>query len=228
MYCRRVNTYSIAVLIAMSAACFQTTHAVLITNPVNFTAPMQVIDYFNSPVGTIAGGTSIINQYAALGVIHDGSTTTPPGPGGMSSFSGLPGLESPAGDPDPNLPITVTFTVPVTQIGAFYLMGSSSDSITISAFRADTSLIESHLILPANMQLTPGTFGFNEGFIGVILGESAASVIFAPSSSAFVIDDLHFGGTVVIPEPSSIAIWSVIGGIGLIAGRRKRRRKTAA
>ena len=32
----------------------------------------------------------------------------------------------------------------------------------------------------------------------------------------------------VIPEPASLAIWSVIGGIGLIAGYRKRRRKTAA
>ena len=45
---------------------------------------MQIINYSNSPVGTLPGGTSITNQYSSLGVIHDGSTTTPPGPPGMS------------------------------------------------------------------------------------------------------------------------------------------------
>jgi len=179
---------------------------------------MTIIDYSNSPVGVIPGSTSVTNQYAAIGVLHDGSTTTPPGPPGMSSLSGLPGLESDQGDPDPNLPITITFTTPVTQVGAFYLMGSSSDSITLTLLRADSSVIESATILPAGMPLTPGPFGFNEGFLGIIANETIASVTFSPTAVPFVIDDLHFG---IIPEPST-ALLLASGLVALAVGRRRR------
>jgi hypothetical protein len=199
--------------------------AVQVTNPASFTLPMQVIDYRNSPVGLLPGGTSITNQYASLGVIHDGSTTTPPGPPGMSSLSGLPGLESNAGDPDPNLPITILFTQPITQVGAFYLMGFSQDSITLTANRADNSVIESFTILPSKMPLRPGPFGFNEGFLGLIVNESIHSVTFAPSTAPFVIDDLHINQP--IPEPS---IGALVGGfaLGLCAFARNSMRRQVA
>lgn len=213
---KTIATTLLGVLFALAAPMAS---AVLITNPANFTAPMTVIDYSNSPVGVLPGGTSITNQYASLGVLHDGSTTTPPGPPGMSSMSGLPGLESNAGDPDPNLPITVTFTTLVTQVGAYFLMGSPVDSITLDLFRADSSLIESQVILPGAM--TPGPFGFNEGFIGIIANEAVASARFSPVNSPFVIDDLHFGAAV--PEPGTLGL------IGLaLAGLGARQRKSIA
>ncbi len=191
--------------LVLLAIFFAYASAVSVTSPANFTVATQVIDYRNSPVGLLAGGTSITNQYASLGVLHDGSTTTPPGPPGMSSPSGLPGLESNAGDPEPFLPITITFTQPVQQVGVYFLMGGPTDSMTLTAFRANSTIIESATILPAAMPLRPGPFGFNEGFIGLIVSEPIASVRFSPSTVPFVIDDLHFG----VPEPPTLAICGV-------------------
>jgi len=193
-------------------------------NPGDFTAPsLTIIDYSNSPVGVLPGSTSITNQYAAVGALHDGSTTTPPGPPGMSSASGLPGLESNAGDPNPDLPITVNFTVPVNQIGVFYLMGGSDNSITMEVLRADNTIIDSVTVLPADMPLQPGPFSFNEGFLGLIVGERISAVTFAPgnpsSSGAFpfVIDDLYFG----VPEPSALGLIG-LAAFGLAVVRRRR------
>jgi hypothetical protein len=189
---------------------------------------MTVIDYSNSPVGLLPGSTSISDQYTALGVLHDGSTTTPFGPPGISSWSGLPGLESPVGDPDPDVPITITFTVPVRQVGAFYLMSASTDSIMLTLFRADSSVIESATIEPADMPLTPGPYRFNEGFLGIIAAETIASATFSPIpatgsvGNAFVIDDLQFGDEAPIPEPS--AALAFCAGL-LVVGARLRGRR---
>lgn len=81
-----VKNCSIVMMLVAGLGLSTQSQALLITNPENFTAPMTVIDYSNSPVGVLPGGTSVTNQYSALGVLHDGSTTTPPGPTGMSSF----------------------------------------------------------------------------------------------------------------------------------------------
>jgi hypothetical protein len=173
-----------------------------VTNPASFTGAMQIIDYNNSPVGLLPGSTSVTIQYSSLGVLHDGSTTTPPGPPGMSSPSGLPGLESNAGDPDPFLPITITFTMPFRQVGAYFLMGGSTDSMTLTALRANNTVIESTTVVPAAMLLRPGPFGFNEDFIGLIVSEPIASIRFSPNTVPFVIDDLHFN----VPEPSALTL----------------------
>ena len=134
----------------------------------------------------------------------------------MSSPSGLPGLESNVGDPDPFLPITITFTQPFRQVGAYFLMGQPTDSMTLTAFRANSTVIESTTIAPAAMPLRPGPFGFNEGFIGLIVNEPIASIRFSPSTLPFVIDDLHFN----VPEPSAIALAVRVVSI-LFARRRK-------
>jgi hypothetical protein len=201
--------------------------ASIVTSPASFTATMTIIDYSSSPVGAIAPGTSVIAQYSTLGVLHDGSTTTPPGPGGMSSFSGLPALESPSGDPDALIPITVTFTTPLTEFGAFFILSTPGAGISLEARRADNSVIEIQTIAAGS--LTPGPFGFNEGFIGLILGEPAAFATFSPvlpgALSALAIDDLHFGGPGDVPEPATLVVWSMIGvsGAGLCVWRRAKR-----
>jgi hypothetical protein len=203
--------------------------ASIVTNPASFTATMTIIDYTNSPVGVLPGGTSITNQYAAIGVMHDGSTTIGgfpgDGPPGISSPSGLTALESPVGDADPNLPISISFTTAVTEFGAYFLMGSRTDSIVLEARRADNTIIETQTILPGGM--TFGPFGFNEGFIGMIVGEPVASARFVPSTAAFVIDDLHFGASAAgaVPEPATFVVWSMIGvsSAGVCVWRRSKR-----
>jgi hypothetical protein len=198
--------------------------AIPVTNPASFTDAMQVINYSNSPVGLLPGGTSITNQYSSLGIVHDGSTTTPPGPSGMSSPSGLPGLESDAGDPDPFLPITITFTQPFTQVGAYFLMGGPGNSITLTALRANSTVIESVTIAPAAMPLRPGPFGFNEGFVGLIVNEPISSIRFSPSTLPFVIDDLHFN----VPEPSALALVGLASFTQLMTIRRASAKRKCA
>jgi hypothetical protein len=196
--------------------------AIPVTNPGSFPGAMQIINYRNSPVGIIPNSTSITNQYSSLGVIHDGSTTTPPGPPGISSQSGLPGLESNVGDLDPNLPITIAFTKPFNQVGAYFLMGGSTDSITLTAFRTNSTVIESAIIAPAAMPLRPGPFGFNEGFVGLIVNEPIASIRFTPSTVPFVIDDLHFS---FVPEPSALALFGLAVCAQLTVFRRARAKR---
>jgi hypothetical protein len=190
--------------------------AIPVTAPDGFAGAMHVINYSNSPMGLLPGSTSITNQYSSLGVVHDGSTTTPPGPPGMSSPSGLPGLESFAGDPDESLPITITFTQPFKQVGAYFLMGAPTDSMTLTAFRANSTIIESTTIDPPAMPQRPGPFGFNEGFIGLVVNEPIASIRFSPSTLPFVIDDLHFN----VPEPSAIALVAI--GVPMVCARRRK------
>ena len=213
---KKISCVALAVLLALLSGGVAVAAPGPVFSPAGFTAPMQVIDYSNSPVGLLPGSSSITNQYASLGVLHDGSTTTPPGPGGISSLSGLPGLESSTGDPDPDLPVSIQFTVPVNQVGAYFLMGWQGDSFTLEAFRANNSVIQTVTIAPVDMLLRPGPFGYNEGFIGLIAGEPIASVRFSPSTLPFVIDDLHFG----VPEPTSIALCGLLAVTMLVAWRR--------
>ena len=70
------------------------------------------------------------------------------------------------------------------------------------------------LLQPRSLQ--PGPFGFNEGFIGLMVNEPIASIRFSPRTLPFVIDDLHFK----VPEPSAIALAVLVVSI-LFARRRK-------
>lgn len=174
-----------------------------------------VINYSDSPAGPVPPGTPVVDQYAALGVRHDGHTTTPPGPGGISSLSGLPALEAGSGDL-PGRFLEIEFDVPIQGVGAFYLMGGSSDPITLSVFDAGHDEIESVVVMPQDMPLTPGPFGFNEGFVGLTTDTPFQLARFEATTLAFAIDDLH----VVIPEPATL-VMVALGGLAILAVRRR-------
>jgi hypothetical protein len=72
-------------------------------------------------------------------------------------------------------------------------------------------------VLPADMPLHPGPWGFNEGFVGLAVSEPIAALTFTPNSVAFVIDDLHIG----VPEPSTFALLA-FGVFGLAYFLRQR------
>ena len=145
-------------------------------------------------------------QYSLLGILFDGHTVTPPGPAGMTSLSGLPGLEAATEIPALGSGIRMNFTVPVRAVGAFYLMGNPSDPITLRAFGIDNNLLQAITLLPADMTLRPSPFGYNEGFIGISQNSLIAYATFNSGGSPYVIDDLHFSP---VPEPSIIALSGV-------------------
>ena len=69
----------------------------------------------------------------------------------------------------------------------------------------------------------------NTSYLAIIVSatEDVFDDVSFPEFDGHYVDNVSLNIT-AIPEPASIAIWSVIGGIGLIAGWRKHRRKTAA
>ncbi len=207
--------------VALAALLVRAGFAVPITDPSQFTSVAVVIDYLNSPVGILGPTTPVTNQYALLGILHSGQTTTPPGPLGMTSLSGLPALE--AGTDDGAAQVRVDFTILVDQVGAFFAMAAPEDSMSIVAYRLDDSIIEQFIMSPAAMPRVPGPFDFNEGFIGLNTDEYIAYVIFGPAGPrnlAIVIDDLHVGAS-PIPEPATLSLL-VLGGLGLLRRRRTR------
>jgi hypothetical protein len=198
------------------------THALLITSPSSVPSP-TILDYANSPAGPIAPGSAVTNQYAAVGVVHNGHTTTPPGPAGISSGSGLPALEIGNGGPA-NVICRMDFSVPVRAVGAYYLMVSDTDSIRVSAFTAANTLIESQTVTAAQMPMHPGPFGFNEGFMGMITDQAIHHLIFESVAAGggignlYAIDDFHFS-----PLPAPSAALPLAFGAALLVRRRRER-----
>ena len=217
-----MSRISIALLVcAVVSAYVRPARAVPVFDHTDFPESV-ILNYSDSPTGLIAPGDSVVNQYASLGVLHDGHTTTPPGPSGMSSLSGLPGLEAGSGDlPDPDFPapfLEITFDIPVTGVGAFYLMGGATDPIILSVFDAENNLIETVVVLPDDMPMRPGPFDFNEGFVGILTDTAIAWARFDADDLAFVIDDLH-----VVPEPATATL-AVLGALALLFRRNHRMR----
>ena len=189
-------------------------HAGPVFDPSEFSG-LPYLDYSSSPVGVIPPDSVMTDQYAPWGVRHDGHTTTPPGPPGISSYSGLPALDAGTEHQLPILTIDITFPDGVTEVGAFYLMGHPGNAIKLSVFDEAMNLIEAVKVLPEEMPYQPGPYDFNEGFVGLATDVPFTTARFQADNTTFVIDDLHF-----TPEPATLLLLA-LGGVILILRRHR-------
>ena len=213
---RRFGISGLTGLILLTTAAY----AGPVFDPSEFSG-LPYIDYSSSPAGVIPPDSAVTDQYLPWGVRHDGHTTTPPGPPGISSYSGLPALDAGTEHHLPILTLDITFPDGVTEVGAFYLMGHPGNAIKLSVFDEALNLIEAVKVLPEEMPYQPGPYGFNEGFVGLATDVPFTTARFQADNTTFVIDDLHF-----TPEPATLLLLA-LGGVLLMVRRHRSIRHVA-
>jgi hypothetical protein len=184
--------------------------------------------YSGVTFGQNDGGTPMIDNYTWLYGY------------GCSSGSGVLTGSTTGGAPFPTVAgITVSFDSPVSAAEVFFSDTAPLGNYDISAFGAGGVLLESFL-LPASEILppgygggslpAPGTFPLPGIFVGFSRPTAdIVSVQIGPSQAygdAFAIDDVRFesGDGGVVPEPSTLLIWSLLGCLGITVGWWRRRK----
>ena len=113
-----------------------------------------------------------------------------------------------------------SFADPVSAVGGV-MNYYPSKNLTIQALAEDGSLLESYNI---REEAPIDILGRNNGaFRGIVRQANDIAVFRIWNGGSSCIDDLAFTRS-VIPEPSTIAIWSLLGLAGLMYGWRKRRK----
>jgi hypothetical protein len=195
------------------------------------------------PDGTaIPGGTVINTAYESVGVRFSAFFTTDPYTGQFTDTEALdfsirnpgsyvaissPNILSavdPSGEPNISGPpaglatLIATFVGPDGGLGGVSMVGAFNDLIfgqnLLTAYSGPDA---TGTILGSVSAEGPGDF------FGLMSTESIGSITFSGRSTE--VDDLVFSPVNPIPEPASIAVWSVLGVIGL--GIMRRRRRTA-
>lgn len=113
-------------------------------------------------------------------------------------------------------------TDPDTNIPYVYVSDMTSDYLGQWRYDATEGWVEENLFE------YDGTAGYVEGLGYSALGHFWATTGFANSGTLYEIGGGELGGYIPpaggsIPEPTTLAIWSVFGGLGLIAARRRRK-----
>jgi hypothetical protein len=98
-------------------------------------------------------------------------------------------------------------------------VAASAGSVTVSALNGSTLLGSTTLTVPSSttdLSAFVGTFGFGP----------ITEVDVAPQSSLGfpVIDNLTYGTSSAVPEPSSLVLWCVAGAVGLAVARIRSKR----
>ena len=113
---------------------------------------------------------------------------------------------------DPN--IDVAFATPQALVGFWF---TSLDLITLSAYYGGSNLLGSVIGYPNTDGFT-GTSSYLE-----FTGTGIASVSITGAASQYVVDDLTFGTTTVVPEPGSLfLLGTAVTAVALLRFRRPR------
>jgi hypothetical protein len=169
--------------------------------------------------------TPITTQYASQGVTFSANT------GGLFSGNQADGFSQFANggaviatNQDPHNfsgnPVSLTLSSPLTQI-AFDISGWLINQVTVKTFFQGTQT--GAITLPNTNDLVLGTPDSVGNFLGITDPSGIDSLqISASISGRFILDDIRLGPSLVTPEPTSLAIWSVLGLGGVYWQRRRR------
>ena len=215
------------------------TLAVIAFAPAIATAAPITIDFetdgngnpINAP-NVFSGTTRLTNEYSALGVTFQGPGGNDGGAildeGGNFGVNALSGTQflafnqfstlSDGGTPiDPQ---TILFSSPQENVSIFAASGFGAASFTLQAYDSMNNLLGS------DVQASNGPFvqlSFADNNTGI-----SRVVLTAANDNAFVLDDLTFEALEVepepVPEPASIAVWSLLllTGVAVVWMRRRR------
>jgi hypothetical protein len=107
----------------------------------------------------------------------------------------------------PCVPVTFTWTNPITRIG--FRMGANSGTTEFNLSSGSLNFA------------TPQYPSISDIYILDSAGFTSLT-IFAPSNNAFVIDDITYDATTTVPEPASLLLLGLGVGIAGLASRRLR------
>ena len=193
--------------------------------------PTTLIDF-----EAFADGTIITNQLSGSGISSVAGNAAPARGGGpvdvyVTDSSSLPFPMFTAGmlPSEPNFlsidlsrphyatgSITFTFSAPQTAAGGFVADSAPVGDFTIEVFDEAISL--------GSISVAPRTLP--DSFVGIVSDQAFTSAVFRANDidgDSWGLDNVELSST-VIPEPSTLAIWAGLGGIGLVVGWRRRRK----
>ncbi len=163
-------------------------------------------------------GFSVSGSYNGdyVGIASGGSLSSINGTKSLTwvQHPGTPGWGGPAGNGGIGPLVTLTFDSPILSLGFLWEDTDGSDSYTLE--------------VPGQSAFTNPPFvtsGSGVGFFGIVSDTPFTTVNFRSTRQggvvgSFSIDNVQTGGGVV-PEPTTLLVWSLLGTTGVVVYRRK-------
>jgi hypothetical protein len=174
----------------------------------------------NDPVGSVYNASSTPNGQGP-GLVVPGISFSRPGNNliimGTTSFGG--NSQRLIWDSNTSNPITFDFLASTTAFGVDLLtIGGTTGPTTVTVFGSDDSTVLATFPgvgLNSNPQ-TPVFFGYEDA-------NGIGSIRFSLTAGGPAFDNVTFGIAAALPEPASLALWSILGLTGGIGAWRRRR-----
>lgn len=173
-----------------------------------------LINFSDSPVGTLTAGTIITTQYLSLGVTFSATENGSPINLVVVDIETVAAQGNYLGNTDSNSfgsrhdTITITFSSPVENV-SWLTQSHGGQSISFNAFSSSNTLLQT--VNTSSGGISWGTTSFSASGISRIEANQ-------PSDGwAWGLDNLSY---TVVPEPASASL-IVLGGLGILARRRR-------
>lgn len=198
--------YRIPALLLIFATIVSTANAApIIASPTGLASPDSTVTF--SEVA-LANGTLITNQFAAYGVTFAGAYMNPQG--GFITPPNAGNFQQPDGPTVFSNPFSIFFNTPQEAAAFEYL---SNPGTTLFEARLNGNLVESFSTATA---LSPLFYGFQS----IVFDEIRVTAPLSTNQAA-LFDTIQLQAAEV-PEPASLALWSLISVAGLAAWRRRK------